>query len=49
MGQTYYTLGVNKKVRDDIMLLKIKTDAKSAAEVIRKAVKLLKEHLRQSK
>jgi len=47
MGQTWYTIGMHKKLRDDIMLLKIKTDARSAEEVIRNAIRLLKKHLRQ--
>ena len=50
---SYYELDgeLNKynlnRVLDDIMLFKIKTDARSCGEVIEKAVKLLKKHLRQ--
>ena len=49
MGLIYKSFGIDKKLHEDVMLLKIKTKAKSAREVMQKAIKLLKEHLKNDR
>jgi len=44
MGETYKTINVGKKLHKEYMLFKIKTNAKSIPEVMKKALKLLKKH-----
>jgi hypothetical protein len=49
MGQIYTNVGLDSKLHKEIMLLKIRTDAKSAREVIARAVKILKDYMRENK
>ena len=44
MGETYKTINVGKKLHQDLMLFKIRSNAKSLPEVMKKALKLLKKH-----
>jgi len=43
MGKTHVTIQVTPKFRDEVMLFKIKTKASNLEEVLKKALKLLKD------
>jgi len=49
MGKIYTNVGLDPRLHKEVMLLKIKTDAKSAREVIQKAIKILKDYLKEKK
>jgi|TARA_R100000750_G_C2307289_1_gene81103 hypothetical protein len=44
MGKTHINIVVDQKLHKELMLFKIKSDAGSLAEVIKKAIKVLKKH-----
>lgn len=46
MGKTYVNIALSPKTHEDILVLKIKCKAKSAEEVVKQGVKLLKEKLK---
>ena len=47
MGKTYINIAVDKALHDEVMLFKIKTNARSCGAVIKKAIKLLKLYTRK--
>ena len=47
MGKGQYTIGVDKKTREEINLLKIKMKKRSSREVVQLSIKLLKQYLRK--